>query len=66
MPLFQVIILEKPKKKDAENGALERLVLGPISIISNDTQAAALSVIMDNSNMKIDRNRMDVQVRPFM
>jgi len=66
MPLFQVVILEKPKKKEKENGALERLVLGPVSIISTDTQAAALSVIMDNANIEIDRNRMDVQVRPFM
>ena len=66
MPLFQVVILEKPKKKEKENGSLERLVLGPVSIISTDTQAAALSVIMDNANIEIDRNRMDVQVRPFM
>lgn len=66
MPLFQVVILEKPKKKDAENGNLERLVLGPINIVSTDTQAAALSVIMDNADMEINRNRMDVQVRPFM
>lgn len=62
MPLFQVAILEKAKKKNK----LERLVLGPTAIVANDTQAAALSVIMDNPDMKIDKDRMDVQVQPFM
>lgn len=66
MPLFQVAILEKPKKKEKENGQLERLVLGPIDIVAADKQSAALSVIMDNAKMEIDRDRMDVQVRPFM
>lgn len=65
MPLFEVAILEKPKKSAAKDGALETLIFGPKTIVAADEQAAALSTVMDNADLKIDRARMEVIVRPF-
>ena len=64
MPLFEVAILEKPTKKEQEEGKSERLVLGPVSVIANDPQSAAISAVMDK-NVEVDRSRMEVLVRPF-
>ena len=66
MPLFEVAILEKPKKKDAEEGASERLVFGPKAIIASDAQHAAISAVMDEPRVEVDRTRMEVLVRPFV
>lgn len=66
MPLFEVVILELPTQKQAEEGKLERLVLGPEPMIAADPQGAAVSVAMDKaSEIKVDRSRMKVLVRPF-
>lgn len=65
MPLFTVAILEKPKKKDASNGELEILKLGPTPVVASDEQSAAISVVMDAKDLEIDRTRMEVLVRPF-
>ncbi len=66
MPLFEVVILEDPKTSAAKDGTLERLVFGPKTIIAQDEQAAALSTVMDNADIEIDRARMQVIVRPFI
>jgi hypothetical protein len=66
MPLFEVAILEKPTKKQAEDGASERLVFGPKAVVANDDQSAAIAAVMDSDAPKdLDRSRMEVQVRPF-
>ncbi len=65
MPLFDVAILEKPTKNELEEGASEKLILGPVSVIAVDEQAAAISAVMDAKDIKIDRSRMEVLVRPF-
>ena len=66
MPLFDVAILERPTKKEAENGQCERLVFGPKSVVANDEQSAAISAVMDNTEtLKVDKSRMEVLVRPF-
>ncbi|MCG7945869.1 MAG: hypothetical protein N0C84_05930 [Candidatus Thiodiazotropha taylori] len=67
MPLFDVAILERPTKKEAEEGKSERLVLGPVSVVATDEQAAAISAVMDSTekDIKVDRARMEVLVRPF-
>jgi hypothetical protein len=67
MPLFEVAILEKPTKKDAADGKSERLVFGPKAVVAADTQSAAIAAVMDagGSIGEIDRQRMDVLVRPF-
>jgi len=70
MPLFEVAILELPKKgkKDEEGNETseqERIVLGPVAVIARDSQTAAISAVMDAKDMKVDRTRMQVFVRPF-
>ena len=66
MPLFEVAILEKPTKKEAEDGATEKLVFGPKAIIARDGQSAAIMAVMDGEvPSNVDRQRMEVLVRPF-
>lgn len=64
MPLFEVAILERPTKKEAEEGAEERLVFGPKAIIANDAQSAAIAAVMGES-VKVEKARMVVLTRPF-
>lgn len=65
MPLFEVAILEKPTKKEAEDGKSERLVFGPKAVVANDAQSAAISAVLDGDKIDADRARMQVLVRPF-
>ena len=65
--LFEVAILETPTKKEfEEHGQNEKLIFGPHPVVANDAQSAAVSVVLDNAeNIKVDRSRMKVLVRPF-
>lgn len=65
MPLFEVAILERPTQKEAEEGKGERLVLSPKAVVAPDAQSAAISAVMDEGEVKVDRQRMQVLVRPF-
>lgn len=66
MPLFEVAILQKPTKKEAEDGGCEKLVFGPKSVIANDDQSACIAAVMDGEAPRdLDRSRMEVLVRPF-
>ena len=65
MPLFEVAILEIPTAKEKEDGKSERLVLGPVAVISSDSQSAAIAAVMDADKPTLDRTRMQVLVRPF-
>lgn len=65
MPLFEVAIIERPTKKDAEDGKVERLVMGPRAVIASDSQSAAIAAVLDGDKFEIDRTRMQVLVRPF-
>jgi hypothetical protein len=64
MPLFEVAIIEKPTKTDAENGKGERLAFGPKAIVARDSQSAAIAAVLDEK-IDVDRQRMEVIVRPF-
>ena len=64
MPLFEVAIIEKPTKKEMEEGVPEKLVFGPKAIIANDTQSAGIAAVMDEK-IECNRQRMQVIVRPF-
>lgn len=68
MPLFEVAIIEKPTKKEAEEGASEKLVFGPKAIIAKDAQGAGIAAVMsEKSNLDQTRaDRWDVIVRPFV
>jgi hypothetical protein len=64
--LYEIAILEKPTKKEIEeNGATEKLVFGPKAVVANDPQSAAISAVLDGGEIKVDRARMIVLVRPF-
>jgi len=64
MPLFEVAILEKPTKKEAEEGGTEKLVFGPRAVVANDSQSAGITAVLEE-NVMVDKGRMVVLVRPF-
>jgi hypothetical protein len=66
MPLYEVAILELPTKNEAEDGKGDRLVFGPKAIVAKDPQGAAIAAVLDGgAPIAVDRNRMQVLVRPF-
>ncbi len=67
MPLFEIAIIEKPSKKEAEDGAVERLVLGPVAVLAKNDQAAVIAAILGrtSSDTPLDLNKVEVLVRPF-
>lgn len=65
MPLFEVAIIERPTKKDAEEGKVERLAFGPTAVVATDMQSAAIAAVLDGGDIQVDRQRMEVLVRPF-
>lgn len=65
MPLYEVAILEKPTKKEREEGQAEKLIFGPEAVVANDDQSAAVAAVMDATDLKVDRSRMEILVRPF-
>jgi len=65
MPLFEVAILEMPTKKESEEGQIEKLVFGPKAVVARDAQSAAVSAVLGADKPVIDRNRMEILVRPF-
>lgn len=65
MPLYEVAIIEKPTKKESEDGkGKEKLVYGPKAILARDPQTAGMSAVMVEG-LKIDLDRSEVLVRPF-
>lgn len=67
MPLFDVAILQKPTKKEIEEGTgVEKLLFGPKSVIARDAQTAAIVAVTSVDAPKdIDMTRAEVLVRPF-
>ena len=67
MPLFEVAIIQRPTKKEIDEGTgVETLVFGPKPVIARDQQSAAIAAVMDGGVKDgTDRTRMDVLVRPF-
>jgi hypothetical protein len=68
MPLYEVAIIQKPTKKELDEGTgTEKLVFGPKAVVARDNQSAAISAVMDGSlPAEVDRQRMEVLVRPFV
>jgi hypothetical protein len=67
MPLFEVAIIERPTKKDAEDGAQEKLVFGPKAVIARDGGSAGIAAVLgSDAPVGIDMTRADVLVRPFV
>jgi len=66
MPVFEVVIVQKPTKKQAEEGAIETLLYGPKAVVAKDAQAAAIGAVMGGDLSKdADLTRIDVLIRPF-
>lgn len=67
MPLFEVAILEEPTKKEMEEeGKQEKLVFGPQAVVAKDEQSAGVAAVLDcNNEIKIDKTKMRILVRPF-
>jgi hypothetical protein len=68
MPLFEVALLQKPTKKEIEEGTgKEELLFGPKAVVARDSQGAAIAAVLDEDFEKsdIDMSRVEVLVRPF-
>jgi hypothetical protein len=67
MPVFEVVIVQKPTKKEAEDGGIETLLFGPKAVVAKDAQAAAIGAVMggDLDRHNVDLTRIDVLIRPF-
>ena len=68
MPLFEVAILEMPTRKEIEEGTgQEKLAFGPEFVVAKDAQSAAINAVLGSGEKaaKVNRDRMQVLVRPF-
>ena len=66
MPVFEVVIVQKPTKKELEDGGIEKLLYGPKAVMAKDAQAAAIGAVMGGDMPKdADLTRIDVLIRPF-
>jgi hypothetical protein len=59
-----VVVIERPTKKEAEDGAVERLVFGPKAVLAKNQQSAAIAAVLSEDAPKIDMQRAEVLVRP--
>jgi hypothetical protein len=64
MPLFEVAITENPTKKEAEDGATEKLIMAPKAVIARDQQSAAVAAALE-AGVSFDPNKSLIHVRPF-
>lgn len=67
MPLFGVAIIQKPTKKEVEEGTgQEKLVFGPTWVTARDQQSAAIAAVTGPDAPKgVDMSRAEVLVTPF-
>ena len=67
MPLFEVAIIQKPTKKELDEGTgTEQLLFGPKAVIARDGQSAAIAAVTgSNAPQALDMMRAEVLVRPF-
>jgi hypothetical protein len=66
MPLYEVAIVQKPTKKELDEGTgTEVLIFGPKAVIARDEQSAAISAVTGANAPTLDMTRAEVIVRPF-
>ena len=67
MPLFEVAILQKPTKKELDEGTgTEKLLFGPKAVVARDGQSAAIAAVTgSDAPQGLDMSRAEVLVRPF-
>ena len=66
--LFEVAILEIPTQKEIEgNGAMERLLFGPVAVVARDEKGAVMQATRQMEHEEPwDASRVQVLVRPFV
>lgn len=67
MPLFEVAIIQKPTKKELDEGTgVEKLLFGPKAVVARDGQSAAIAAVTGaDAPTGLDMSRAEVLVRPF-
>ena len=65
MPLYEVAALEKPTREQADKGAVEKIVLSPLSVVAVNEGAAGVLAMQEIKLESVDPNRLEVIVRPF-
>ena len=65
MPLFEVAIIETPKKKKQNEEPDQVKLITFDRIIAKDAQTAGFKSVMSNKEKNVDIDRMRVIVRPF-
>jgi hypothetical protein len=67
MPVYEVLVIEKPTDSEMDDGALETIVLQPTLIVAKDEKSASMKVLLDNKGplSTKDAGRLEVLVRPF-
>lgn len=65
--LFDIVIIEKPTKKQEEDGALEKILFGPKTIPARDKDHAKTLALLHSEFTAGDatKSRVEVIVRPF-
>jgi len=64
--LYEVALIQKPTKNEAEDGKQEELILPPTPVIACDDKAAGVKAVLDNKDkITVDLSRVTVLVRPF-
>ena len=63
--LYEVAVIQKPTKEEAEHGESEKLIAGPVAVIAKDAAGAAFAAAKFAPDFTIDVSRCEVLVRPF-
>jgi hypothetical protein len=65
MSIYWVAIIEKPSKKQEEDGQTANMVLAPTPVLAKNENDAAVKVVLDQKNIEGNKDRWEIIVRPF-
>lgn len=64
--LYLVALIQKPTKKESEDGKGETLIMPPTPVIANDDKSAAIKAVKEQGDkITTDLSNVEVLVRPF-
>jgi hypothetical protein len=65
--LFQVAVVERPTEKEEEDGAVEKILVEPTTIVAKSQNAVAMKIVQEHSSKlrDADPDRVDILIRPF-
>ncbi len=64
--LYLVALVQKPTKKEEEDGKVETLILPPTPVIARDDKSAAVKAVAESKDkITTDLSNVEVLVRPF-